>query len=50
MPFKSESQRRFFGMCSTAEGRAKAKHKCPDPKTIHEFFKEDRKSHKKKKK
>lgn len=43
MPFKSDTQRKFFGMCKTAEGRKKAKGKCPSQSVINEFFHEQKK-------
>lgn len=48
MPFKSAKQKRFFGMCAGHPGAAKMK--CPDRATIDKFFREDRKSKRKKKK
>lgn len=37
MPAKSEAQRRFMGLCSTSEGRAKAKRKCPPSSVAKEY-------------
>jgi hypothetical protein len=37
MPAKSPEQQRFMGMCSTPEGRKKAKGKCPPQSVAKEF-------------
>ena len=37
MPAKSEAQRKFMGMCSTSEGRSKAKGKCPPMSVAKEY-------------
>lgn len=37
MPAKSEAQRKFMGMCSTTEGRSKAKGKCPPISVAKEY-------------
>jgi hypothetical protein len=37
VPAKSEAQRRFMGMCSSSEGRAKASGKCPPVSVAKEF-------------
>ena len=37
MPAKSKAQQRFMGMCSTPEGRAKAKGKCPPLSVAKDF-------------
>lgn len=37
MPAKSAKQQRLMGMCSTPEGRKKAKRKCP-PNTVAKEF------------
>lgn len=39
MPAKTEKQRRYMAMCSTAKGRAKAKKRCPGVKVTKEFRK-----------
>lgn len=39
MPAKSDKQQKFMGMCSTPEGRKKAKGKCPPKKVAKEFAK-----------
>lgn len=39
MPGKTAKQRRFMGMCSSPEGRAKAKGKCPPVDVAREFAK-----------
>lgn len=39
MPAKSPEQQRFMGMCSTPEGRKKAKGKCPPMSVAKEFRK-----------
>lgn len=39
MPYKSAKQRRFFKMCESPKGRAKAKGKCPSMKAISKFKK-----------
>lgn len=38
MPFKSQKQRAFFGLCAAG----KAKGKCPPKDVVDEFFKADR--------
>lgn len=42
MPAKTEKQRKFMGMCSTPEGRKKAKGECPPTKVAKEFAKKKR--------
>lgn len=39
MPAKSAKQQRFMGMCSTMEGRKKAKGKCPSKSTAKKYAK-----------
>lgn len=43
MPAKTRRQQRFMGMCSTPEGRKKAKGKCPPVAVAKEFRKLKRK-------
>ena len=43
MPAKTEKQRKFMGMCSSPEGRAKAKGKCPPVKVAKEFARKPKK-------
>lgn len=42
MPSRTEKQRRFMEMCSTREGRKKAKGKCPPQKVAREYRAADR--------
>lgn len=46
MPAKSAKQQRFMGMCSTMEGRKKAKGDCPPMKVAKEFSKKPKKGSK----
>jgi hypothetical protein len=39
MPAKTKKQQRFMAMCSSAEGRKKAKGKCPPKKVAKKFAK-----------
>ena len=37
MPAKTKKQQKFMGMCTTPEGRKKAKGKCPPVSVAKEF-------------
>jgi len=50
MPSESGKQHRFMGLCSTDEGRAKAKGKCPPKSLAQEYLAADKGRHFSKKK
>lgn len=47
MPAKTPRQRRFMGMCTTPEGRKKARKKCPPVSVAREFARNPRGKQKK---
>lgn len=50
MPAVSEKQRKFMAMCSTSEGRRKAKGKCPPMEVAREFMHAPKGGYKRKRK